>query len=145
MENPEILDETVDVYINKPSLILRIKSTIIDGLVIILLMFLVSLILSSLNIESGKIRGVLFISILLYEPILVSLSRTLGQKIMGLRVRKLSKIIESNEKTNINIFSSLGRYFGKVFLGWISLLTIHSDKYGQAIHDKIGNSVMIIE
>ena len=27
----------------------------------------------------------------------------------------------------------------------LTYLTIHSDKYGQAIHDKIGNSIMTLE
>jgi hypothetical protein len=60
---------------------------------------------------------------------------------------KVPKIIKASliMKTNINIFYSIFRYLSKLLLGWISLLTIHSDDYGRAIHDKIGNSVMTIE
>ena len=65
-------------------------------------------------------------------------------KIMGLRVRKFSDVKDGRLYSNINIFYSISRYFSKLLLGWISLLTIHSDDYGRAIHDKIGSSVMTI-
>lgn len=137
--------ETTKVFFNKPSLVLRIKSMVIDSFVIVVLMYLVFVILNTLNIESGKIRGICLGLIFLYEPIMVSMSRTIGQKIMGLRVRNINKFIDTNNKSNINFIYSMVRYISKLILGIVSLFTIHSDDYGQAIHDKISSSVMIIE
>lgn len=145
MENQEENQDITDNYFNKPSLVLRVKSIMIDSLVVILLMYLTSIFLDILNVESGKIRGLCLVFILLYEPILVAISRTVGQKVMGLRLRNYNNLIELNKKTNINILSSMIRFIGKITLGWISLLTIHSNVYGQAIHDIIGNSIMTIE
>ena len=147
----EILDEGEQIFegkvpkIIKASLIMRIKSSIIDTVVLIFLMYLASIFLEKTGFKSIIMRGSIFLLVWLYEPILVTLNRTLGQKIMGLRVRKFSDLKNGNLKTNINIFYSITRYFSKLLLGWISLLTIHSDDYGRAIHDKIGNSVMTIE
>ena len=64
---------------------------------------------------------------------------------MGLRVRNHEKLSDGHAHQNINIFFSLLRYLAKILLGWLTLLTIHSNKYGQAIHDKVGNSVMTFE
>jgi len=145
MESTKNYQSKVEKYFNKPSLILRIKSMMIDSFMIIILMYLTTVLLESFDVESGMIRGSSLILVLLYEPILVTINRTVGQKIMGIRVRKFSEFINSNEKVNINIFSSMVRFVGKLTLGFLSLLTIHSDKYGQAIHDKFGNSIMTIE
>jgi len=129
-------------FFNKPSLMLRIKSMLIDSVVIFSLMLIISFILNSLNIESGRVRGLAFLIVLLYEPILITLKGTIGQRIMGLRVINSSFYKEENDRKNINFIFSILRYITKIFLGWISLLTIHSDQYGQAIHDKVGQSIM---
>jgi len=118
---------------------------IIDTFMIIVLMYIAFLVLDNLAIESGKIRGLIMGSIFLYEPIFTSINRTVGQKIMGLRVRKFEDFRKNKNKSNINIVNSIIRYIAKILLGWVSLLTIHSDNYGQAIHDKMGNSLMTIE
>lgn len=130
------------VYFRKPSLIARIKSMFIDTLILIGLMLLISNVLNTLNIESGSIRGLCMVFILLYEPILVSIGGTVGHRMMGLRVKAINPLIDHKRKENINFFRSLIRYFFKIILGWISLLSIHSDDYGQALHDKAGYSVM---
>jgi len=132
-------------YFNKPSLIKRIKSMIADTVVIVILMFIASFVLNNLNVESGMIRGITLAIILLYEPLLTSFNRTIGQKIVGIRVRKYNTLIQEGKNVNINLAYSFIRYLTKIFFGWISLITIHSNHYGKAIHDTIGNSVMTYE
>jgi len=129
-------------FIYKPSLFLRIKSVIIDNIVVLGLIFIAAALINKLEIESGGIKGIVLLIILLYEPILVTLGGTIGQRILKLRIINASEYKKNGKKKNINILSSLLRYITKLFLGWISLLTIHSDKLGQAIHDKSGNSIM---
>lgn len=132
-----------DFFFAKPSLATRVKSSIIDGVMIIVLMLLASKFISMFDIESSIFNAVVFAIILLYEPICTSLGQTLGQKITGLKVVRIRNYIEDNKTQNINIFSSIARYISKGMLGWISLLIIHSDRYGQALHDKVGGSVMV--
>jgi len=82
---------------------------------------------------------------LFYEPIFTCLGRTIGQKVMGLKVIKLSDMKRDNSYTNISIFQAFARFILKILLGWVSLLTIHSNSYGQAIHDIAADSVMVLD
>ncbi len=144
--NEGILDralESEEVVFYKPSLMLRVKCSLIDASVIMILLFVAAWINAVLDIKSDLVRAIIMLSILLYEPIFVAFGNTIGQKYMGLRVVKASVYKETEGKVSINIFNSLIRYIFKITLGWISLLLIHSDSYGQAIHDKFGNSIMM--
>lgn len=132
-----------ELTFKKPALITRIKSTFADTCVIIILMLIASSILNNIEIESGVVRGATLVLIFLYEPIMTSVGQTLGQLMMGLRVRQAESINSENSPKNINIFASIIRYITKLLLGWISLVTIHSNTYGQAIHDQVASSVMV--
>lgn len=123
-----------------PKLKTRISSTMIDMLVVLLLMVVASRILEGLQIESGEVRKIVFILVWLYEPLMISIDRTLGQRIMGIRVELLSPKQASQQLSPLR---SLLRYFFKLSLGFISLFTIHSNKNGQAIHDMAAGSVMV--
>ncbi|MBI1226983.1 MAG: hypothetical protein GC192_17260 [Bacteroidetes bacterium] len=136
-------DKQSNDFFYKPSLVLRFKSIFIDAMVIIFLMVIASWALNGLSIESGAIRGIVLVSIFLYEPIAMAFGRTLGQHIVGLQVtRKAEVLANTTQYRPIPLVASLVRYLLKGLLGWASLLTIHSDKYGQAIHDKLTGSVV---
>lgn len=130
-------------YFNKPGLMVRIKSTFIDSVITVGLLFFVSEVFNSIEIKSGIIRAIPFMAAILYEPLFTAYGRTIGQKLMGIRVINYFKYQKTEEVKNINFFNALVRYFFKIALGWISLLSVHSDKYGRAIHDSLGNSVVI--
>jgi uncharacterized RDD family membrane protein YckC len=134
---------TQDVKFSTPPLIVRQKSAIIDAVTIILLMYLATTLLEMFNIYDGSVRIVLFVLILLYEPIMVWQYKTLGQAFMGIKVRKFEPLRDTNTYQNIGFFSSIIRYIIKIILGIISFLTIHSDLYGRAIHDQAAGSVMV--
>jgi len=136
------LESSSKIYFNKPSLPSRIKAMLADTMVIIGLMLVIAFILNSLEIESGMVRGIAFLLVILYEPILVTFGGTIGHRFMGMQVSKMSEYQAKKEHENINFLMSLVRFISKAILGWIALLIIHSDDYGQAIHDKIGGSVM---
>lgn len=129
-------------FFNKPKLLIRIKSMFIDTMVIILMMILFTEILEFFHVESGKVRAIFLIPILFYEPISICLGGTIGQRIMKIEVIKFDEFKNQNQKKHISFLFSLIRYITKIVLGWISLLTIHSDYYGQAIHDKVGKSIV---
>lgn len=144
----DLLDDTslkVQPLFHKPSLISRIKCTLVDSMMILLIAYLFSLAINSLDIKSGLVRGIMLGVVLLYEPLMTSINKTLGQKIMGLKVSEFSVEGLKGRAKNISVPRSLVRYFFKIALGWISLLTIHSNNYGQAIHDKVSESIMIID
>ncbi len=143
-EDPESDSPESGFFFDKPSLVLRIKSMLIDAVAVIALMMLMAWVLNGLEVGSGTVRGLCFLGVLLYEPVLVAFNRTIGQAVVGLQVRRLSDLKNGVQLRPISIFASLARYVVKGLLGWISLLTIHSDRYGQAIHDKVASSVMVI-
>lgn len=144
MEEAAGNSEEAVFYFDKPSLLLRTKSTLIDAVVLIGLMLLMSWVLNGLDVTSGAVRGICLVLVWCYEPVFTSIKQTLGQYLMGIRVNRLSGLRNGNPQRPISIPASFVRFVLKVLLGWVSLLTIHSDQYGQAIHDKAANSVMVL-
>lgn len=132
-------------YFAKPALIARVKSMIVDNLVVLFLMVLIAQVIKFLNLENSNIKFLLIAMAVFYEPIFTSLNKTLGQKLMGLKVIKLSNMLKDNSYANISIVHAIARFTSKVLLGWLSLLTIHSNDYGQAIHDRVADSVMVLD
>lgn len=122
-----------------PSLIDRIKSTVIDTVVLIALMFTCSRLLSGLSDSSTWVRAVCFVAVfVLYDPLCTAFGCTVGNFFMKIRVRQ-----NEDHGKHINFFFALIRYIVKVLPGWISFLTIHSNREKRAIHDMVAGSVMV--
>jgi uncharacterized RDD family membrane protein YckC len=131
---PEIA--TTPVY---PLLTDRVQSSFIDGIFLIILMFVFSTILDKFENVPDGVRIVLFTGLwIVYEPLCTTLGFTLGNYIKGIRVRQHTEVTR-----RINFFQALVRYVLKVILGWISFLTIHSNSERRAIHDFVSGSIMI--
>lgn len=121
-----------------PLLLRRIQALFIDSTLLLLIMVMI-MIATEDSSNAIAIRVVLILLISnLYEPLLTAYSNTLGQQIMGIRVRKVN-----NPAERINLFESYKRFFIKGLLGWLSFITIHSNREHRAIHDFAGASVMI--
>ncbi len=127
---------------NTPIIADRIKSALIDSVVLVGLMFIAFYALSFFGIESGLIKGVLFVLIFLYEPIMVSFSQTIGQRFIGIRVVGQKTEVDADVQS-IGLFSSIVRYIVKLILGVLSLVTINFDEQSRAIHDKLVRSIVI--
>jgi len=122
-----------------PLLIERFQSTFIDTLLIILLIFAFTNLLEKFDNVPNWVRIVLFACLFIgYEPICMTVGCTPGNYIKKIRVRKYS-----DSTKRINFFQAITRYPIKVFLGWISFLTINSNPKRRAIHDLVSGSVMI--
>lgn len=140
------LDQEIDepiFYFRRPSLSIRIKSTLIDGVIILILMCLAAGILNGLEIESGTVRGIALGLVFLYEPLLISFGQTIGQRMTGLRVIRKTPYADNDRMRRIIFPASLLRSITKILLGWISLLIIHHNQYGRAIHDQLSGSLMV--
>lgn len=122
-----------------PTLTTRYKSILIDAICITLLFIGIATIFEKIGNIPDSVRGVTFVVvILLYEPILVSLGCTIGQFLMGIRVRDFK-----NPETKLNPILILVRFGVKVLLGWISFLTTTFNKNRRAIHDYASGSIMV--
>jgi len=122
-----------------PELKLRIQSTFIDLILVVILMFAFASILEKFQDVPDWVRIVLFAGLfIVYEPLSMTLGCTLGNYLNGIRVRK-----EADSTKRINILQAIIRYPIKVALGWISFLTISSNPRRRAIHDLLSGTVMI--
>jgi uncharacterized RDD family membrane protein YckC len=121
-----------------PTILRRYMATFIDGLLIIFLLIFVSYLLQD---ESSVVTGTRVILIwglfFIYEPFCTSKLCTLGQKLMGVRIRQQLNL----EK--ISLASAYIRLFIKIILGIISFLTIPFSKDRKAIHDFAARSIVI--
>ncbi|MTB51170.1 RDD family protein [Lewinella sp. W8] len=118
----------------------RVKAALVDGFLLILLMYLVTSVFSSLGNVPTAPRVIAFVVILfLYDPLLTSFSAgTLGHKAVGIRVKRLA-----DEQRNISFPAALLRFLLKVLLGWISLITVSTSEQRLAIHDRAVKSIVV--
>ena len=131
------------IYFAKPSLLKRLKATFLDVTVIIFLIFLASYTLIESEGISTELRTAVFTVICLYEPIFTAFSVTLGQHMMGIRVVGFQAKIGSGENKRITFPQALFRWILKIWLGWISLLTVTGHSFGRAIHDMASGSLIV--
>lgn len=134
-----LLSEEDLATLEYPLLLDRVQSIFIDGILIIVLMFVFAAILDRYEDTPDWVRIVLFFSLwAIYEPLFVIFGCTLGQYVKKIRVRR-----HSNPARHINIIQSFFRWLFKAFLGWFSFLTINFNPEKRAIHDFVSGSVMI--
>lgn len=121
-----------------PTILRRYFATFIDGLLIIFLLITVSY---SFQYESNVVTWIRVLLILglffIYEPFFTSKLCTLGQKLMGIRIR------DQKNLKKISIASAYIRLLIKIVLGIISFLTIPVSKDRKAIHDFAVGSIVI--
>jgi hypothetical protein len=80
-------------------------------------------------------RGIFF----LYDPIMVSLfGGTIGHLVIRLRVKQYKY-----ETKNLFFVLAFFRFLVKIFLGWLSFLTVSGNKEKRAIHDILPGSIVI--
>ena len=120
----------------------RIKAAVIDGILLMVMMYSVTEVLKFFNDVPSSLRMCLFLLLfVLYEPLMVSiLGFTAGHYYFDIKVKR-----EDNQNKNILFPLALLRFILKFLLGWISLLSISSTDKKQAIHDKVVNSVVLID
>ncbi|RYF81220.1 MAG: RDD family protein [Chitinophagaceae bacterium] len=127
------------IQLEYPTLSDRVQSTFIDTIFIVVLMFICASFLDRYDNAPEWIRIALFFSIwAVYEPLCTTLGFTIGNLIKGIRVRKAGGLSK-----RINFLQAFVRYVLKISLGWISFLTMHSNKQKRAIHDFAAGSMMI--
>ncbi len=121
-----------------PTILRRYLSTFIDAwFIITFLIFLPYYIGDGEN--TLKVRVLIAIIMLfIYEPLFTSKLCTLGQKITGIRIRKVS----THQKLNFPI--ALFRVIIKGLLGFVSFFSIMFSKEKRAIHDFASGSIVIL-
>lgn len=129
---------TVD-HFRYPELGQRYRSMLIDLLVVVVLMFAAGQVFEFWPGAPAEARIIAFALVWAgYEPIAVAMGCTLGNYVMGIRVRAASDGI-----ARVNILRSYVRYATKGLLGWLSFLTVSANPRRRAIHDVFSGTIMV--
>lgn len=125
---------------NYPGVTDRVKAVLADSIVLIIFMFIVTYAFSLFEHVPDNARIIAFIFIfVLYDPIFTSLfGGTIGHFMIGIRVKR-----EKDQRRNILFPFAVIRFFVKVILGLVSLLTVTGNKKRKAIHDYLVGSVVV--
>lgn len=123
-----------------PLLVRRFKALFIDGMLLMFILIMIMIIVQDSEMRTPVMVTSAVILLLTYEPFLTSYSKTVGQRLMKLRVGR-----HENPSERINLANAYVRWFTKGFLGWISFITIHFNSERRAIHDLVSDSVMICD
>jgi uncharacterized RDD family membrane protein YckC len=105
---------------------------------------LVFMVLAAPVVEGSAIRerlffGVVFVSMVLYEPILVvTAGGTLGHRWANL------KVVDRKSGANLGILRALVRFLVKALIGWLSFVTMAFTRRHQAIHDLVTGSFVYV-
>lgn len=121
-----------------PTLLSRVKATFIDQLIIISFCILAAYIKNVLEIENIYFIITILVLAFSYEPFLTSHSMTIGQRIMKIRVAKVSMPSE-----RLSIGKAFLRSFFKLILGWITFVGMFFSYERRAFHDYIVSSIVI--
>ncbi len=124
--------------IDYPPMIDRIKSILIDSIILIGAMLAITEVLGLFDQVPDTVRMVSFFLLVMYEPLCTAFGATLGHHKMEIRVRK-----HSDPSRRINIIQSFIRYVVKFLFGWLSFITIFFNGEQRALHDIVSGSVMI--
>jgi uncharacterized RDD family membrane protein YckC len=121
-----------------PSLVKRYKALFIDSMLILFTLIIIMVVLQENEYRTITMVTAAAFILLTYEPFLTSYSKTVGQKLMKIKVGKLE-----NPTQKISLLNAYLRWLTKGLLGWISFITIHFNRERRAIHDFASNSVVI--
>jgi uncharacterized RDD family membrane protein YckC len=137
-ETPKTLPRRFSGELVYPSIVRRYFATFIDGMLIIGVMILSSYIFSQDTDYIKILRiGIIISMFLIYEPLCTSKFCTLGQKLVGIRVRRNSSL----EK--ISLLQAYVRIVAKILLGFISFFSIIFSDRRRAIHDFAARSIVL--
>lgn len=133
MEEPQVPLEWV------PSLSRRYATTVIDGILTLVVFLLLGSILPGADPASTSARLALAAAFMfVYEPLATGHFTTLGQRLTGVRVRRYS----SGEP--IGLLRAFLRLVVKGLLGFISFLVLPFFDGRRAIHDLAADSIVIL-
>ena len=120
-----------------PSLLARVQSAFIDGIITFILIGLLITATNSLNGENIPLKVIAIFLGLSYEPICTAFFRTAGQMIVK------NKVVDFTTGKKINLLNAYLRFIIKTLLGWLSFTIMFSNKNKRAFHDFAAGSVVL--
>lgn len=131
--------EELETNIEYPSLVTRIQSNFIDGVLLLGFMFIFASLVGDSEFMPGWTKALLFVLVwVLYEPLCAAYGVTLGNYLMGIRVRNVNDYSQK-----ISLPYAFVRVFVKGFLGIYSFVSVHFNPRRRALHDLAAKSIML--
>jgi hypothetical protein len=121
-----------------PRLVNRYKAILIDAIILMIIMIALMNIVDGSKYQTAIMVSVGISLLMTYEPLLTAYSRTVGQRLMKIKVRNYL-----NPSKKISVLNAYIRWVTKALLGWLSFITIGFDTQRRAIHDIASDSVMV--
>lgn len=126
------------MYFQNPSIARRYLATLIDLLLVLSMLVIISYVFKDADNKFIWLRLIISLGLFfIYEPLCTSKYSTIGQQIMGIRVRSIPNL------KHISLFAAYIRIFVKLSLGWISFLTIPFTDGKRGIHDFAAQTIVI--
>jgi uncharacterized RDD family membrane protein YckC len=119
----------------------RLRGIMIDWILSMILLFGALLVASAMRSNhSARTLGIVVVIVLvLYEPVLVSLTGgTLGHYLANLRV------VDERDQGNVSFLKALARFVLKGLLGWYSFIVMAATRRNQSMHDLLTRSTVQI-
>ena len=127
--------ESPRLYANFPR---RLDALSVDSVVLVAFSLLVFVVLAPLleNLTAARVGLVIcwWVTLFLYEPVLVWRGGTIGHRIMNLRV------VDNRTQRNVSLPKAVARFGLKALLGILSFFTMNFSRRHQAAHDILTNS-----
>ncbi|OEJ99762.1 RDD family protein [Roseivirga misakiensis] len=125
---------------NYPATSFRVKASLIDAVLILLIMVISAYLIDSVGAVPDWVRAmVMIILFVIYEPLTVGIAGgTLGHRIQGLEVRRVS-----DTSQRIGLMMAIIRVVFKFALGLFSILTSYLRSDNRCIHDLVCGSVVV--
>lgn len=129
-----------DTVYHYPLLVKRYQSLLIDFVLMFAVMIVVMITMGESDIRQYVMLALGGFFVFIYEPLLTAFNATVGQHIVGIRVRQMQ-----NPEQRIGLMNAYLRAITKFLLGWLSFLTISFNPQHRAIHDFASSSVVIVK
>lgn len=120
-----------------PTILKRVQSTLIDQVISFSLIGLLITLANQINENTTSLKAIALVTGLSYEPLMMFFSRTIGQRITGIKVVSISPM------SRLGLINMYVRYVIKLLLGWISLFAIGFNKQRRAIHDLVSHTIVL--
>lgn len=123
-----------------PRLLRRVRASLIDSVIYILVVVLWWIVLPYLQVLPGgaRIALPLVVWLILDSVMVTTTGGTIGHHLMNI------KIVDARTLDCIGLFRAMVRSFLKTILGWLSLVFILVTKKHQAVHDLLVHSTVVL-
>lgn len=123
---------------NYPAMTRRYIATAIDAVFILSAIILIACLFENAGETGARVRaGLILLLFFTYEPLCTSRFCTLGQKIMGVRVRRYPSL------ERISLLMAYTRIIVKALLGVFSFFTLPFSQKRRALHDMAAGSIVV--